>query len=70
MAKDNHEAINVPEKAVEKEKHRNENKEEDERNKCDADSAEMRTLDEEIKKHAEHDQDESIKHKMNLNELK
>ena len=43
-------------KAVKEKDPRNDNKDENERKQYDADSAEMQTLDGEIKKHAEHDQ--------------
>ena len=63
---------NIPEvmeemrKAVEEEKPQNDNKEENERNRCDVDSAEMQTLDEEIKKHVEHDQNGHIENNITL----
>ena len=60
--------MEILEKAVNEEKHQNANKEENARNKYDADSVEMCALDEEIKKYVEHDQNECIKHNMNLNE--
>ena len=53
MVKDDQEVMEALRKVVEEETHCNENKEENKKNKCNADSAEMQTLDEEIGKYVE-----------------
>ena len=69
MVADSEEATDALEKAVDKDRHQNENKEkEEEENKYDVDSVETQTLDEEIKKCADQDKNESFICKRNLNE--
>ena len=68
LAQDNHEVAEVLEKAVDEEKHLNINKVENTSNKYDADSADMCTLDAEIQKYVEHDNNEGIQNNRNSNE--
>ena len=68
MVQDNHEVTEVLEKAVEEEINLNMNKEENIRNACNVDSADMNTLDAETQKYAEQDNNEGSQNNINLND--